>query len=602
MAYPLSRLIKSGLNFLLFLTSGLLMAALIWGIDKGFDVTDEAYYLLGLLPGQEKQSTFAALQFTLFSRVFGWLDGVITFRILSLVMIGLAAVVFSWGYFKLIHRLYHETVLSPLAVGAWFLSGSYFVVPALTLTFSYNVFINAIMLFTGGLAFYALAGYDLPERRWRCRFAWGGIGAALLFALEVKPTAALAMSLILIAGGLVFYLPGWSAFFKNVVLPGLAGAFIALAISYFGLGVVNPILATLSDRFVHPGHQPSELLQALWSDLGIFLGHLELSWGSILTALVCGIWAALFSQEKLKRSPWLPLILCLGLAAAICLASNVLLNAFFRVVRRLPVLHVWTVMLTILFCLVVPELLKKANIRLSPRLTMDRTGVQKIVAGLMLLLLPPAAAFGTNNTLTWEIWIHLTPWMGLLFLLFLELQSNRLLWTVGWVALTFFAIWVWAGWSISYFLQPYRLIQDRLSQTEPLNVRSVHFRGLKVDSDTKAFFESYDAILARSNIQPGTGVISLYDNPGLVYLSDGYSPGDIWYQEPLFWHEAIAGYITTSTLPRKSGLILINQFLPEVITDALSQPEIDFPNAYRQLGRLYDPTRSRDVTIYERRR
>jgi hypothetical protein len=295
------------------------------------------------------------------------------------------------------------------------------------------------------------------------------------------------------------------------------------------------------------------------------------------------------------------LLALLGVTAAVLVSP--LGDRIARGYMRMPAIFAWTALFAMLAGLLLPGF----AVRLAGQkpLRVEKAAVQKAVFYLVLFLLPPAAAFGTNNTLVFQIWLHITPWAALLFLLFLETQHSPLAWPLGWAALVFTITWLWAGWTQTYFMLPYRLLHDRLSQTETLQVRSPHFRGLKVDAETRAFLETYDAVLANSKTTAGGGVIAVFDMPGLVYLSDGYSPGDIWYQEGEDRNKEIAGYIRESQLPRKSGLILINAHngeLPAEINQVLAGPEIDFPDAYRQLDRIYDPINQRYVSIYERRR
>lgn len=599
MEFHKTKYLHYGFNGLLIITAILVLAALIWGLDKGFDITDEAYYLLGMVPGQETQSTFTALQFVIFSKVLGGLGGVINFRILSLITILFSALVFAWGFFKISQRLYpNHPVLSPITITAGFVSTSFFIVPALALTFSYNVFIQAWMLLTGGLTLYGLSIAERADRQSQLQWTWLGVGALLMVAAWIKPTSALALTLLYLVVSFLWMFPHWKNYGLRVFFPFLVGALIILALLYFPLDAVRPILTTLDSQVLHPGHQPIDLLRSLRDDIVNTLQYLLHYGGLIAVAVILGL---LISHQQ-KQRPWLPWVMAVGLIALLGLIYPVFQDGLIKQRLRLPALNVLITLLIVLIGLIGPSLIVRCHLTLRPHLKAESKELQKIWVGLILLLLPLGAAFGTNNTLLWQIWLHVSPWFGLLLFAFMETQTNDWIWPLGWLLLTFTVTWMWAQWMTTYFLRPYRLEEDRLSQTELLRVRSSRFYGLKVDSLTRSFLEEFDAILSKSKFEPGMGVIALYDMPGLVYLSEGLSPGDPWYLRDEPWADRLIENIWDSKLPRKSALILTNQTVNPVIMNALARPEIDFPDSYRQIGRMIYIDQGHDLIFYERRR
>jgi hypothetical protein len=322
----------------------------------------------------------------------------------------------------------------------------------------------------------------------------------------------------------------------------------------------------------------------------------------VLVGLALGLLMAWARGNDQKPRPWLPWVMGTGLIALLVLSYPLWQDAMIKQRLRLPSLNVFILILLVLIALVGPTLIARCRLTFRPRLGAEAGEIQKVLVGLVLLLLPLGTAFGTNNTLLWQMWIHVTPWFGLLLLVFMETQMNRWVWPLGWVILTFIVTWIWAQWMVSYFFRPYRLLQDRLSQTETLNVRSERVHGLKVDAPTKAFFEEFDAILAKSNFKPGMGVIELYDMPGLVYISDGLSPSDLWYMRDESWANILIDGMLKSKLPNKNALIMTNQTVNPIIMEALARPEIDFPNSYRQIGRMIYIDQSHDLILYEKRR
>lgn len=596
-----TKYLQYAVNTLLIMTAVVLLMVVLWGLDKGFDLTDEAYYLLGLMPAQEKLSTFTALQFTIFSKVLGWIEGIISFRILSLVMILLSAPIFSWGFLKISRRLYPDlSILSPAAITAGFVGTSFFIIPALTLTFSYNVFIQVWMLLTGGLVLYSFSIADQADHQRRLQWIWLGIGALLMVAAWIKPTSALALTLLYWVAAFFFMLPRWKAYGLGVLLPFLSGGLLMLGVLYFPMDAIRPILVTLDASILHPGHQPLELLLALQNDV---LNVASSVWRSkvVLIGLVLGLLVAWPKWPK-KFYRWFPWGIGAGQIGLLVFSYPMLQDAFTKERFRLPALYVFVAILLMLIGLIGPTLLTRFHLTIRPRWGWERKEVQKIWVWLVLAFLPLGAAFGTNNTLVWQLWIHITPWFGLLLLLFMETQMTRWIWPMGWLTLVFIVSWVWGQWMSIYFFKPYRLAQDRLSQVEALNVRSSRVRGLKVDPQSKFFLEKVDTILAESDFKPGMGVIALYDMPGLVYLSDGFSPGDPWYQRDETRVELLIGQMVNSKMPDKSALILTNRTVAPELLETLGHPEFDFPNAYWAPIKIPYINRQSEFILYIRRR
>ena len=64
----------------------MLLSVVIWGLNKGFDITDEGYYLLGYQDGQEIGYSPSGFQYVI-RGFFGWMAlDIINVRILRLII------------------------------------------------------------------------------------------------------------------------------------------------------------------------------------------------------------------------------------------------------------------------------------------------------------------------------------------------------------------------------------------------------------------------------------------------------------------------------------------------------------------------------------
>ena len=75
----------------------LILATVLWGLNKGFDVTDEGYYVLGYQPGQEIGFVASGFQ-QLIKGLFSWMTlDVVNVRILRLMFCLLSTFLLTLG-------------------------------------------------------------------------------------------------------------------------------------------------------------------------------------------------------------------------------------------------------------------------------------------------------------------------------------------------------------------------------------------------------------------------------------------------------------------------------------------------------------------------
>jgi hypothetical protein len=386
----------------------------------------------------------------------------------------------------------------------------------------------------------------------------------------------------------------------------LLGAAAGLAFLHFGLGAVQPVLQTLSNGLaLHPAHMPLDLLRGLKRDGIDLLKMIVPNIWLVIAVMLFGVFAVFSKRMQTAwagRAAWI----FTGLVAlAAVLGIPLVHQALYDRTKRVPLLSDFIVILLLLAGIVGPALVARLKLTFRPRFAGGSTAgaeVEKLVTAGILLFLPFTTAFGTNNLLYWQLWLHITPWLALVMVLFQETQLSRWSWLVGWVILAFTAAWFWSEFVVGYLIWPYRLVDNRVTNSEPLNVRSARLNGIKVDAQTKTFLEAFDAIIAKSKFQPGDGMIMLYDMPGMVYMVGGYSPGEPWYMIDESWYDTLLESMLTSKLASKSQYLVTNQTTPPVLLDFFETSVIDFPASYRQLERIYSVLRNRPVTIYERRR
>ena len=86
-----------------------LLPIIIWGLDKGLDITDESMTLL-LYAHPEEYRSMASMDYLIVSRVTGWMHPtVIAYRWLALALTVLATLTFAYGFYRWLARFFQPS-------------------------------------------------------------------------------------------------------------------------------------------------------------------------------------------------------------------------------------------------------------------------------------------------------------------------------------------------------------------------------------------------------------------------------------------------------------------------------------------------------------
>ena len=78
-------------KYSVYLITLIVMCVLIWGLNKGFDITDEGFYLLGFQENQELGITMIKFHH-LMKSLFWWIDlNILNLRIIRLVLLAFSS-------------------------------------------------------------------------------------------------------------------------------------------------------------------------------------------------------------------------------------------------------------------------------------------------------------------------------------------------------------------------------------------------------------------------------------------------------------------------------------------------------------------------------
>jgi len=173
------------------------LLVLIWGINKGFDFTDESYYLLGYdFPTENNTSRFFQ---PVTSLLFAWLNpGILGYRIIRLVLTLFASLVFANGFWRLCCATNRNVnFLTVLAITT---SGSLLSYSLFPVSLSYNSWTLINMLLIAGFIFNWISlvkARSSPNKKLRI-LLFVGLIIGLQFFVKFSAAGAYLFSMVLL--------------------------------------------------------------------------------------------------------------------------------------------------------------------------------------------------------------------------------------------------------------------------------------------------------------------------------------------------------------------------------------------------------------------
>jgi hypothetical protein len=566
---------------------------LVWASNRGFDITDEGYYLLSSqFPGEVKLFVNEAHDYgsILYRLSF---QNVIALRLVGLFLTVCAAGVFFLGFQRLAVRLratLGQTILftfagvSLIPLGmmvcyVWFLPTPF-----------YNT-LNASALTAGsGLFFLALAGLETLNRKcFSIRFALFAVGLCIGASFFVKfPTGISLFALF----GLV--LAVWPRQELKTRLRALG--FMVLGLTMWFL--IHFIIVQAPATWWRAFRDGLEVITDMAHEVGALKRYLhecrDLAkiaffdfWG-LHVALVLGFTILILFRRVWRDKSWLPSILILLMFAIAVWQSYRRgfylggMSHYFLITRfylSWLILLITALIVAVIYCQ--PFVYWFRNHDLLAVLSLDGT----------LFLLPFVGAVGTGNPIFVGTLWYIAPWVALL-LTFLGALSgllrNRWILAVGALVISGFAC---AQIVSGCLYGPYRLNTGLLGQTQATEIgypRTI----LKLDPETSEFFNRIREMAQENGFKPGDDVLGFFDLPGVVFALGGRSPGYPWFYPGGFYKGARAfAEKALSLVPPER---LRRAFILETSGSAEHMPDlakfgINFPGDYILCGELAIP-------------
>jgi len=515
-------------NTLLLVIIASVICTILWGINKGFDITDEGFAML--LYKYPQEYTFIVTTFHMLgSKLFEWLSpNIITYRLLRLILSVLSTLIFSWGFWVWLKN--NDFIKNNISIN--FLTHTLFLILGCLSYYSlshyianYNAINSHLMLISTGILLFIIANHKQNDNNKKYTWLLMLLGIIIAFQFFIKFSSAilfLTLSIFLLL-----------LYFRKVIvtLYPILGVFIGIFLYFIFiqdyqswlLGTVESVKLTSTTDV----YGPVKLLEQYFNYFSSITQHLIISFLFLFFSLfLLTRLFFIYKEYNLKKEH-----------NVLIVVSTILYTFFIYQIYQLGLykgsqLHTvfWEksahIYIVILFaCLSILLAVLWNNIK--QLFSLENLKILSVI--LLLLIEPIVGMVGTNNVSSAALSPYLTTWFALILMLVLYLSKFQEVNTLSSIILITVALLTLSKVVDGVIYSHYRLADKRINQTETIENIDL-LNGIKVDIKTKHFFEELNKIIKeKTDFEKGDPILAAYDMPGIVYALGGISPGTPWY-------------------------------------------------------------------------
>lgn len=585
----------AAVSVLLLVAGGIM---LLLAAPRGFDLTDEGFYVLGYRYADDYQTT--STFYFLILRPFFLLSGesITILRVWGFVLLLGAHVTLALSVVGLFKRSGHPIVDRPTKVllVATISSGmllSYSFVP---LTPSYNQ-LAAILVLLGLAAEISWISRPVDQPTRSEYLAAGGLGACVvLLSLTKWP------SLVALAPLPVLQLIASRRFrqqFARFSLAAVLGAGATAAIVHLLLRPIPDLVSGLRASASISGsgsHSSGRLLRFYRLELGRVAEQLAELWPIAFAALIAGILCAVARSRLVQRA--VPAVAAAGIGVA--LASRGWFDGGSQNLLQLG--SVFPALLVVLGVglgsLILTGRLRSesspSNVSSSP----ESSGSQVELWGVfgVLVAAPLLQSVGTSNNPFFNALFAAGSWFAAVWVLGRCLRGRgegARSFLVAWVVLAQVAALIAA--STGTWRYPYRLSTELAQQTSAVSLEPL--RGLRVSPQEAAYLESVAAALREATDEPAPVVVGFWRVPGLIYASGARTP--VRWLTPFSPGAAVRAIEAACRQDTLDALLVTTRSFPTSVNRALERScGLDYPADFELVAEVPIPP-ERGETIDE---
>lgn len=567
-----------------------------WGLNKGFDFSDEGYNMLSFLQKQEDLVKNRPIYFILSKLTCLMNPGIIFWRVLRLLMIIVSSFIFGFGFIKWVksviknilplHFFYPVTGIATLmnyTIGYQVLSYN-----SLTLV--------CIQIISGLFLWFLSIDANICSFSFKKKLLMFVIGCILFILFLVKFPTSIIMLLTISFLTIIYCWGRTKTYFSNIVLLFAGVFFSSMLIAFIGIYPVELYKNIVNSINLIPDHDLGHLLSFYRDDISYN-----------------------FSNQMFFRFPILiisPFILLLLLRNSY---NNffIIFISFTLIYIGSKIFHIdnqkswityfgneselYRMMLLFFFILIIVISFDKHSRNIYLFSIKD---LKSFIIGVILLIcIPFIGSIGTNSLLSYHITMFVFPWiimfLLMLLILFSKIPNTNILFKIFVVLfLTIVSMQIITGFVYSpYRLRP--LTEQKFAVPDIPRKNAILF-----DYETSVFIKSIISNLKTNNMQiKNQPIISLYSYPGLVYLLGGYSPGAPWYIDIGYKNNEKINclFIQSSHMKNLKNTIFIvdnNYPLQEEFLNCLTSKDIFFKQNYKIIDSIQRPHDKGKVYLY----
>jgi hypothetical protein len=559
--WKFERVVNTGIIF----SAVVVMLYCVWTLDRGFEITDEAYYIL-LAIHASTQTLYISAQHWITTWLWQVTGSLAMFRAAGMVALLFSSILLALGTFSVCRRF--GVIRDGFQAKGVIVAGS--VVSAMlyasTINFSpsYNLLASAGAYAASGLVLLAAQRLSVAQKHVLYVLAGCAVGAEAL----CKASAGASTLAILV---LWLYVFERSYFHKICGTVAMAAGFVAFA----GFALLSNTTISDAIQAIEQGMQLFRIVQIEAIDARLI--RYATQFGQNIMATVVAFALPLISfaaYVKTRRTIFAKL--GLGVLFVTLLFGGHLLGGW-NDGRSLTPPFAIVAMLIMALIVSIPVWKKSRNL---------------IVLLCGLILLPYSVAMGTGNTLFTQAIVSLAPWGTLIGVLavahFPENFSKMPNSLIGFCFIATVSLQIVTSGFRPYHMSTPLIKQDKEFATDNLGV-------VKVDAETHKFLTDIKAAAKDCNIAPGTPFLGLYNIPGVALALQATPVLSPWLN-----NVAQAEFVLERTHPEELRSVVVALNTGDIKDlPPLPRQLKTFPSGYRYCGMAAYPFGSQAIQIWQ---
>lgn len=607
------------INTLLTTLFVVIVCIIIWGMNKGFDLSDEGLHM-HLLTYPTEAGKRGGYQW-----FFSWMHlSILGAKTVRLVLMLLSAGVFSWGmwcwmatndYFKEKTNIYNL-----LTLFAFIGIGTFVNFAQQPRTLSYNTLTLVCMQLIVGLFLYANALYKQRRPLWQLAAVVFSILPILYLLYEAKFSAAISLVLLLIFVQ-ILWLISEKPSFKGFLVWLIAGfaALIFIIMLYCFIKKISPfelynnLYYTLWEH-LNDYKQGKSPAKARHNIIYVLISYYNSSYKAIsaaifdnaviiaLFAIVFGLHRFIKSRLTFPKNNYAYYLTILLMIAILGLYSSEIITEKWHINGDKFNKNAFNLYLFTLACLIA-SCVALINKQAISQFFSSHSRREILLVCFMLFMIPIGGAAGTNNALPLQCTQQVYAWFGIFFLLtyYIAKQTEFALPQRIWLLVI--SLFAFSQIYYGYIYNAFRINGSLFDQKYEIK-NLPNAKGMLFDIRTKTMMQKIDGLLhERTNFTEGTPIVALTYSPGLVYLLGGISPFSPYYKNEGNFADRNCNNIARASLPNMDNTIVMDmsdrRIKPDLLDCFLLQG-IDLAQDYVQIGSVpfYMGKKGRKLAIY----